>query len=127
MRALSFCALFLLPSCISLNFGDEGDPPPVRVRGLVSGHAQLSGFEDYQGPLLGLDLGHDIDRGELVALDVGPIFGVGIGVAGARLRVWPLDIGLGLLFYDASPPEESAPEGAPADRSDRPEDDHIDR
>ena len=126
MRALFFFALFLLPSCISLRFSDEGDPP-VRVRGIANAYADVVGFEDYQGPLLGLDLIHNLAEGELVALDVGPIFGLGIGVAGARLRVWPIDIGLGALFYEPSPPGRPASADQPTDPVDRPEDDGIDR
>ena len=31
---------------------------------------------------------------------LGPLFGVGVGLAGFRLRIWPIDFGIGVLAYD---------------------------
>ena len=48
--------------------------------------------------------------GEIASVDFGPMLGVGVGVAGARVRVFPLEFGVGTLFYRPRPPVREEPE-----------------
>lgn len=43
-------------------------------------------------------------KGEWASVDVWPLFGVGVGLAGARVQVLPFEVGLGVLAYKPSPP-----------------------
>jgi hypothetical protein len=109
----------LLTGCISLKIGTDTQPPSLRMSGLVNGYASAAALHPYNGTILNFGLFSKAERrGEFLSLDVWPLAGVGVGVVGARVRVLPLELGLGVLWYDpkpeAIPPEKSKVEKAPS-------------
>ena len=90
--------------CLSLDIGVDAEPPQLNARGLVNGHFTATGLEEYDGRILKAGLFGDSARpGEIASLDIWPIGGVGAGLIGGRIRVLPLEMGLGVLSYDPKP------------------------
>ena len=103
--------------CVSLKMGAGSGSSLVRIDGPVSAHVAA---ELPPAPDAVVDVGvlRNTKRdGEVVSVDVWPLFGVGIGVVGARVSVLGLEIGVGSLLYDPDPSAadetEEAPEAAP--------------
>lgn len=96
------CAVPFLSSCISLRFGDSsrGDNSFFEMDGIAGAYGEIVDWDDFQGADYGIDVLHNVSDGEVAAVDFGPIFGVGVGLAGFRLRIWPIDFGIGVLAYD---------------------------
>ena len=93
-----------LSGCLTLKVGAKSEPPQIKARGLVNAHFTATGFEPYGGHVLKAGLFGDSNRaGEIVSLDVWPIAGVGVGLVGARVRLLPLEMGVGVLGYDPKP------------------------
>lgn len=124
MRRLSALAtlslVFLLPGCISFKLSAEDDPS-LKASGLGSAYVGYTGFDEWDGTILRLGLlWGDGRAGEIFSFDVWPLGGIGIGLAGARVRVLPIELGAGALFYKpqlpkrhAAPPENLPPSGEP--------------
>lgn len=99
-----FALLFLVPGCISFRLSAEDDPS-LKYSGLGTAYAGYSGFDEWDGDLIKLGLlGGQGRAGEIFSLDIWPLGGVGIGLAGARVRVLPIELGVGALFYSPSLP-----------------------
>ena len=45
--------------------------------------------------------------GEIATLDLWPLFGVGVGLAGVRIRILPFEFAIGTLFYHPKPPRSN--------------------
>ncbi len=92
----------LLSACFSLRMGDntKDEDKFFEVDGLASAYGNIVSFDEYDGPNYGIDILSNLGDGEVAAVDLGPIFGVGVGLAGFRLRIWPIDFGIGVLAYD---------------------------
>ncbi|MHC5066007.1 MAG: hypothetical protein ACYTG5_18760 [Planctomycetota bacterium] len=95
-------ALPLLAGCFSLRMGDNtrDEDKFFEIDGLASAYGNIVSFDEYDGPNYGIDILSNLGDGEVAAVDLGPIFGVGVGLAGFRLRIWPIDFGIGVLAYD---------------------------
>jgi len=96
------CVLPVLSGCISLRFGDSSrdENSFFEMNGLAHAYGEVVNWDDYDGPNFGIDVLSNLGDGEVAAVDLGPIFGVGVGLAGFRLRIWPIDFGVGVLAYD---------------------------
>lgn len=96
--------LLLATGCAQLSIGtDPSQDAGLEFRGLVNGHANVSGLESYDGELLRAGLLGGADGDDWATLEIWPLGGVGVGLAGARVRVLPFELGLGTLFYDPEP------------------------
>jgi hypothetical protein len=104
LSTLLLAVLFLAPGCISFRLSAESDPS-IRASGLGNAYAGYSGVDEWDGDIIKLGLlgGHGRD-GEIFSLDIWPLGGVGIGLAGARVRILPIEFGAGALFYKPTLP-----------------------
>ncbi|MHC4078255.1 MAG: hypothetical protein ACYST0_07410, partial [Planctomycetota bacterium] len=83
--------LLITPGCITFRLSAEDDPS-LKMSGLGTAYAGYSGFDEWDGNLISLGLlGGSGRAGEFFSLDIWPLGGVGVGVAGARVRVLPLE------------------------------------
>ncbi len=102
----------VLPGCLSLSLETESHDPALAVSGLVDGYATVDALDPYDGQLVHAGIfSSAARRGEVASLDVWPLFGVGVGVAGGRVRVLPLEVALGTLFYEPSRPQRAGDDG----------------
>jgi hypothetical protein len=106
------------PSCTLLSGGVGTHPPQVYTDGLVNSSVALTGIGPYDNRFFHASvLSHDGRFGGIASLEVWPLGGVGIGFAGARVKILPLEIAIGVLGYDAAPvgnpdSEDSGQEGS---------------
>ena len=101
---LSLCGLLSTSGCISFSIGTDRDPARVEVDGFADGYIRADALKPYDGTLLRFGLLTEAERhGEIFSLDVWPLFGVGIGLVGARVRILWVEAGLGNLFYRPRP------------------------
>ncbi len=100
-----------LLGCVSIKAGNGPGASLVRMDGPVNAHI-AAGPPVRAGSLVNVGVLRNTARpGEVVSVDVWPLFGVGVGVLGARASVLGLEVGVGSLFYDPQPPPpEAAPE-----------------
>ncbi len=100
----------LVPTACSTHqtIGTGPGPAHVRVDGIVDGYVDLDALERYDGQLIHAGIFGSAQRdGELLSLDIWPLFGIGVGVAGARVRLLPIEVALGTLFYSPSAPKHA--------------------
>ena len=91
--------LVLTPSCISFRLSAEDDPS-IKASGIGTAYAGYCGFDEWDGSIIKLGLfGGEGRPGEFFSLDIWPFGGIGLGVAGARVKVLPFEIGAGALLY----------------------------
>ena len=115
--------LLLTPSCISFRLSAEDDPS-IRASGIGTAYAGYSGFDEWDGSIIKLGLfGGDGRAGEFFSLDIWPLGGVGLGLAGARVRVLPFEVGAGALLYHPKLPKK--PDHGPEVVDDIDEDDEV--
>jgi len=99
-----------LGGCISLKIETQEKPSALKVEGLADGYITMGGLHPYNGTIVDFGLfGEERRRGEILSLDVWPLAGIGVGVLGGRVRVIPLEAGVGILLYDPKP-EPAGPE-----------------
>ncbi|MEZ5966668.1 MAG: hypothetical protein R3F56_22715 [Planctomycetota bacterium] len=92
-------ALAFTPSCIGMSVGTDSDEF-FRMRGFGTAYAAMPGIDDYDGKIIRVGLLSRSPAGaQLAGIEVWPLFSVGVGLVGARVRVLPFEIGAGLLFY----------------------------
>ena len=90
--------------CLSVQAGSE--QRGADVDGIVSGYVSADALRPYDGTILDFGLLKNTEqKGEILSFDLWPIGGFGIGLAGARVRLLPFEVGLGALFYHPDPPE----------------------
>jgi hypothetical protein len=100
---LLLLVLLLVPSCIGVSVGTDDDEF-FRMRGLGTAYAAVPGIDDYDGKIIRLGLlSRAPDGAQLAGIDVWPLFSIGVGLVGARVRILPFEIGAGLLFYEPKP------------------------
>ena len=110
--ALAAVCIGLVPGCLSVTIGTEDNPKRFQMEGLATAYVAASQLHGYNGKILEFGLFKDTKRdGEIVSLDIWPLAGIGLGIVGARVRVLPIEIGAGALFYK---PEAEAAEPCPA-------------
>jgi len=104
---LVFCLLltcFLAGGCIRFRAGVYPESYKPAFRGWIKGYATHKEMRAYNGTIVSLSTFNDARRpGELLSVDLWPLAGAGIGPIGARLRILPFGIGLGMLADDPSP------------------------
>jgi hypothetical protein len=121
MKAIALALLSLpLTGCIGVSVGTDNDEF-FRVRGLGTAYAALPGIDDYDGKILKVGLlTRSPGGGQLAGVELWPLFKVGVGLVGAQVRVLPLELGAGVLFYHPTPvrrdldADEERKEKAPA-------------
>ena len=109
MASIGVCSL-LCVGCVNIRVGSSKGTTQLRSRGLVSGHASLTPISEFDGSFLkaGVLPGKG-RRGEWASIDVWPLGGIGVGFVGARVRILPLEAGVGVLHYDPKPVPEAFP------------------
>jgi hypothetical protein len=107
--ATAIClASLLLSGCLSISVGTKEDSSSLEMKGLANGYASLNGIRPYDGTFLELGVLKRSRRShefEVAYVDLWPFLGVGVGLAGARMQLLFLDIGVGVLAYDPQPPD----------------------
>jgi hypothetical protein len=93
-----------LTGCASLTVGTDRNPPQLKSKGILNGYMACNGFRPYDGKILEAGILSDNDRwGDMVSLDIWPIGGFGVSFIGAKMKLLPFDIGLGVLGYNPKP------------------------
>lgn len=117
IRTPAAAVLLALPlaGCLSIKAGNGPGAAVVRMDGPVQAHVS-AGPPARSSSVVNVGVLRGTQRdGELASVDVWPLFGVGVGVLGARASILGLEVGVGTLFYDPQPPD------ADADDSETPE------
>lgn len=97
-------AMLMLSGCVSVKVGAKTEPSRLEFDGLGTAYAAVNGVRPYDGTFLRANLlsSHRND-GEVASFEVWPICGAGVGLAGARINVFPIEVGAGILFYEPKP------------------------
>ncbi len=92
------------PGCVHMSAGFEQSPDRFEIDGPGVIYATADAWPRWNGNLIELGLLTESERdGELLSLDVWPLFGFGVGIVGARVRVLMLEFGAATLFHDPLP------------------------
>jgi hypothetical protein len=95
--------------CVGVSVGTDDDEF-FRVRGLGTAYAALPGIDDYDGKILRVGLLARAPAGaQLAGIELWPLLSVGVGLVGARVRVLPVEVGAGALFYEPKPIRRKLP------------------
>jgi hypothetical protein len=101
--------LMVACGCASVTVGTQGAPVKADVAGLASAYVGLNGIRPYDKEIFRLGiLSWGEETGEIVSFDLWPVVGAGVGIVGARVHVFWLEAGAGVLLYQPEP--RSAPE-----------------
>ncbi len=92
----------LAPGCAIVSVGSEGDPPRVQSDGLVDGHVAFGIREE--DDLIEINLFDGRSPGAIGEISLWRLFRAEVGLAGASLGLGPIDLGLGVVFYDPRVP-----------------------
>ena len=93
-----------LTGCASLTVGTRDSPPQVRSQGLLNSYLAFNGFRPYDRTFIDAGILSDNDRwGSIASLDIWPIGGMGVSFVGARMKLLPFEIGVGVLGYEPEP------------------------
>lgn len=104
-----------LSACSTMNLNVKDTPPDFPEPTAIDGYFNFDGLREYDGNIVNFSfLGTGARKGELIHLEVWPFAGVGVGLAGFRVQLLPIDLGLGTLFYTPSEPT-GGDEAEPAD------------
>ncbi len=102
-----------LAGCVSLEIGGPGSAL-VRVDGPATAYLAVEIPEPSEEPPVQIGVLQGTRRkGEIVSIDVWPLFGVGIGAIGGRASVLGIEVGVGSLFYRPEPLEDEEPAEGP--------------
>jgi hypothetical protein len=120
IRTPAAAVLLALPlaGCLSIKAGNGPGAAVVRMDGPVQAHVSAGPPARSSSAVnVGVLRGTQRD-GELVSVDVWPLFGVGVGILGARASILGLEVGVGTLFYDPQPPDADADDAEATEESD---------
>jgi len=93
-----------LTGCTSFTVNADKNPPQVKSKGLVNAYFACNGIRPFDRRIIEAGVFSDSDRwGNVASLDVWPIAGIGISLIGARVKLLPFELGLGILGYDPEP------------------------
>lgn len=84
----------------------SGDKKPLQIKsaGIVNSYAACNGFRPYDGTIIEAGIFNSSDRwGNLASLDVWPLGGIGLSAVGARVKILPFEVGVGILGCDPRP------------------------
>ncbi len=118
--------LVILNGC-SVTVAHNGDVESgtVEMDGIVNGYASIHGLSEWDGNVV--DVGVlEFKRGEIAHVEIWPLVGVGVGVAGVRLRVLPFEVGIGSLGYHPKPPKKKSHDDDHDDHDDHGDDEADD-
>ena len=118
---LAVAILASLSGCTSCEVKAAGEPACLETEGFASGYLALNGIRPYDKRLFYIGILKEWrDEFEVVTLDVWPLVGVGVGLAGVRVQVLPLEVAVGVLAYHPKPrsSEKAEPEEKKAKESD---------
>lgn len=91
-----FC--ICMTGCATFNMGVDKNPPQIKADGILNGYMAYNGFRPYDGNIFDAHILSDNGQpGEMVSINLWPVGGVGVGLVGARVKVLPFEIGLGVL------------------------------
>jgi hypothetical protein len=101
-------ALWLAPlaACTVIEVDSRKHPAGLEADGLIDGHVAF-GISGETSPLRVQVLGGR-SRGSIFELAVWKLFRFELGLAGLDVGVGPVDVGLGVLFYDPALPPQPA-------------------
>ena len=112
LTALALAATSL-SACSTLNVNLHSTPPEF-PEATFDLHGTTEALGDYDGDIIDASfLGTGARKGELAMIDIWPFVGVGVGPLGARIRILPIEIGVGLGFYAPSRPTGGGDPGEP--------------
>ena len=105
LKCMMACVcLVMLTGCLSLQIKANERPLRLDMEGLASGYVSYSGIRPWDGTIVDFGLLSNAKQdNELISLEVWPLVEVGAGLVGMRLKVLPIDMGLGVLFYQPQP------------------------
>ena len=90
--------------CASFTVGTGKNRPQLKSEGVLNGYMACNGFRPYDGKILEAGVLSDNDRwGNVVSLDLWPIGGVGVSLIGAKIKILPFELGVGVLGHDPEP------------------------
>ena len=92
----------------SVRVGTRTDSKGIDVSGLAGGYASVNGIRPYDGTILELALFEESHRSgefEVASVELWPLAGLGVGLAGARAQLLFLDVGLGVIAYKPRAPQ----------------------
>ncbi|HOE95280.1 MAG TPA: hypothetical protein PLS90_15100 [Candidatus Sumerlaeota bacterium] len=113
--AAACVGLVCLTGCISLRIGTDNEPPDFKIDGIGSAYATVTDIPAYDGTVVRFDLFRGgANTGELASFYIWPLGGLDLGLLGARLRLLPLEMGAGTLFYQPGPVTGDASPGVKA-------------
>lgn len=94
----------LLTAGCHIVMGTADGPKRLELTGAGTIYATHQAWRRWNGNVVEFGaFGGTERKGEFLSLDVWPLFGVGVGAIGARVRVLPIEIGFGTLFYEPLP------------------------
>jgi len=113
MLQLHIALLSLLTlSCTVTSVGPEDAPARVEAEGLIEGHAAL-GFRD-EDRFFHLDVLDGSSDGALAEVTLWRILRLEVGALGLGIGLGPIDLALGVLFYEPEVPTMLSERGAPS-------------
>jgi hypothetical protein len=83
--------------------GTEKSPVGIKSDGVINGYATCNGFRSYDRDLIEIGVLGDDRWGNFASVDVWPIGGVGLSFFGARVKLLPFELGIGVFGYDPKP------------------------
>lgn len=108
------CLIVGLTGCMSFQIGTRTRPVREANPDVVQGVLTANFIPPYEGDIIKIGwLEYAKNPNELISVDVYPIFGFAIGAVGVRLRVIPIDFGIGILGYEPYPTIELEPAVVP--------------
>ncbi len=107
MRSAKILAIALaaagLSACTTMNMNVKDAQPEFPEIHPFDWYFNTDGMTEYDGDIVDLSfLGTGARQGELVHVSIWPFVGVGVGAAGFRAQILPLDFGLGTILYKPS-------------------------
>ncbi len=109
LLALGACAALSACTTANVNLEDRTAFPDPSF----DYHVGFDGMTDYDGNLLDARiLGDGSGNGSIASVDLGPLAGVSVGLAGFNVRVLPLELGLGIGWYRSAPAADDGGDAA---------------
>jgi hypothetical protein len=99
---MSILSCLLMNGCLSV--GTDSNPPQIKTSGIIDSYIAISGFKKYEN-LISVDVfsGDNQRWGSILSVEVWPLLGVGCSFVGAKVKVFPFEIGIGTLGYHPRP------------------------
>lgn len=102
-RCASLALSLALTSCAILAVDSGSRPPRLQSEGIVDGHVAF-GVRD-ERHAFHAKLFDGSSSGSIAEIVIWKLFRAELGLAGASLGIGPIDLGLGVLFYDPEIPD----------------------